>query len=398
MVVLTTITLLIVVVQQIAFETQVEYKNGVSNYHSLKAYHAAKSGVELALLKILTYRKIHELLKGKEQSIESLLGRGSSSLIRQYTDQIWQQPFSWPPVVPEDLSDIRQGEVQDIVEESLLDMSYTVQIIPESSRINLNDMVSPMPQVRQWTQNIFYNLLIHLRNQNKWLQEKYSVNDLRNAQQNIITAMKDPNHPIGRPLTHFNEMKKIEELSPELLEWIRPYISFYSIGGMHPQYASPMIMQSLHENMERNTAEQLVNRRDNKDQTEESARQVHSFDAFKDLLVNQNADFVLPLYNNKRESEPELHSVVFNFNAPQNFRIISRGTSGQNFHIIETVFYDPHSTFERVFKQMTELKKESGYRALQESDPGYQDARYESATAPKNQMTSPFIIYWKDLN
>ena len=206
MIVLTTITLLIVIVQQIAFDTQVEYKNGVSNYRSLRAYYSAKSGVELALLKILTYRKIHELLKGK--NIESLLGPEGSSLIRQYTDQIWQQPFSWPPALPEDLSDIRKGEVQDIIQESLMDLSYTVQIAPEGSRINLNDMASPMPPVRQWTQNTFYNLLVHLRNQNKWLMEKYSVNDLREIQQNILKAMQDPGHFIGRSLTYFNELEK----------------------------------------------------------------------------------------------------------------------------------------------------------------------------------------------
>ena len=398
MVVLTTITLLIVIVQQIAFDTQVEYKNGVSNYRSLRAYYSAKSGVELALLKILTYRKIHELLTGNKKNIESLLGPEGSSLIRQYTDQIWQQPFSWPPVLPEDLSDIRKGEMQDIIQESLMDLSYTVQITPEESRINLNDMVSPMPPVRQWTQNTFYNLLVHLRNQNKWLMEKYSVNDLREIQQNILKAMQDPGHLIGRPLTHFNELETIEGISPELMEWLRPYISFYAVGGVQLQYANPIIMQSLHENMEQNASEQLVYRRDNTDQTEENPRPLYDFDQTKNLWMNQNLNFLTSYYSQKRENEPELHSVVFDYNAPQNFRITSRGTDGQNFHIIETVFYDPHSAFERVFTTMTELKKESGYRPLQESDPGYQDVQYESSNVPKNQAASPFIIYWKDVN
>ena len=249
MVVLTTITLLIVIVQQIAFDTQVEYKNGVSHYHSLRAYHASKSGIELALLKILTYRKIHEQLKNK--NIESILGPEGKEMIQRYTDQIWQQPFAWPPIVPTDLSDIRQGEMQDIINTSLLDMSYSVQIEVEGSRINLNDMISPLPQVREWTRNTFYNLLIHLRNQNAWLQEKYSVNDLRNIQQNIITALIDTSHPIGRPLTHFSELEKIEGISPELIEWIRPYISFYSKGGLHLQYANSTLIQSLHENIEK---------------------------------------------------------------------------------------------------------------------------------------------------
>ena len=391
---LTTITLLIVIVQQIAFDTQVEYKNGVSNYHSLRAYYAAKSGVEMALLKILTYRKIHKLLKNNTQ-IEAVLGPTGKALVRQYTDQTWQQPFAWPPLIPEDLSDIRRGEVQEIISKSLLDASYTVQITAEDSRINLNDMVSPLPQLREWTRNVFDNLLIHLRNQNKWIQEKHSVNDLREIQQNIINTMQDPSLPIGHPFTHFSDLEQIEGISPELIEWLRPYISFYAIGGLHLQYASPMIMQSLHENIEANMAEQLVSRRDNTDQTEEK-RMLSGFDPVKALWVDQSMDFLIPFYSG--ETKPELHSVVFNYDAPQNFRITSRGTSGQNFHIIETVFYDPHSAFERVFKQMAEQKKESGYQAVQQGDPGYQQIRYESDTVMKNQMASPFIIYWKDVN
>ncbi|MDE0151197.1 MAG: type II secretion system protein GspK [Bdellovibrionales bacterium] len=396
MVVLTTITLMIVIVQQIAFDTQVEYKNGASHYHSLRAYHAAKSGVELALLKIMTYRKIHQLLDNR--NLESVLGPQGKELVRQYTDQIWQAPFAWPPVMPPDLSDIRQGEVQDLIGKSLLDMSYNVQITAENSRINLNDMVSPIPQVREWTRNIFYNLLIHLRNQHVWLQEKHSVNDMRDIQQNIIQAIQDPSHSLGRPLTHFSELEKIEGISPELIEWIRPYISFYAIGGIHLQYANPMIMQSLHENIEKDMAEQLVTRRDNTDQQEENPWVLSEFNQVESLWANQNLNFLIPAYKQDRDNEPALHTVVFNYDAPQNFRITSRGTSGQNFHVIEAVFYDPHSTFKRIFNQMTELKSKSGYRALQKGDPGYQEMMYESDTMVGNPMTSPFIIYWKDVN
>ncbi len=397
MVVLTTITVLIVIVQQIAFDTQVEYKNGVSHYHSLRAYHAAKSGVELALLKILTYKKIHQLLKGNK-NIETILGPEGKEMIRRYTDQIWQQAFAWPPIVPIDLSDIRKGEVQDILEKSLLDISYSVEITAEDSRINLNSMISPMPPVREWTKNTFYNLLIHLRSQNTWLQEKYSVNDLRDIQQNIITALIDPSHPIGRPLTHFSELEKIEGISPELIEWIRPYISFYSIGGLQLQHAPPVIVQSLHENMEKNMAEQFVVRRDNTDQTEDQSRMLHNFNRVEELWINQNLNFLIPVYGDERENELTLEYFIFDYDAPQNFRITSRGTSGQNFHIIETVFYDPHSTFNRVYTRMDKLKTKSGYTALKEGDPGYQDIMYESDTVIRNQMASPFIIYWKDVN
>jgi len=396
MVVLSTITLMIVIVQQIAFETQVEYRNGISHYHSLRAYHSAKSGVELALLKILTYRKIHQLIGNK--NLESVLGPQSNELVRQYTDQIWQVPFSWPPVTPPDLSDIRKGEIQNLIDESLLDMSYSVQITAENSRLNLNDMISPIPQIREWTRNMFYNLLIHLRNENIWLQEKYSVNDLKDVQQNIITAIRDPGHVLGRPLTHFSELEKIEGISTELIEWIRPYISFYSIGGIHLQYANPMIIQSLHENIDKNMAEQLVIRRDNADQQEESPRALSEFNQVESLWDNQNLNFLIPTYSESRGNEPELHSVVFNYGTPQNFRITSRGTSGQNFHVIEAVFYDPNSTFNRIFEQMNRLKEKSGYQAPAEDDLEYQRMMYESDTVTGNLMTSPFIIYWKDVN
>ncbi len=397
MVVLTAVTLLIVIVQQIAFDTQVEYKNGVSNYHSLRAYHAAKSGVELALLNILTYKKIHELINANK-NIESFLGGKGREMIRRYTDQTWQKPLSWPPFLPDDLSDIRKGEVQEILEKSLLDADYNVQISPEESRINLNGMISPIPPVREWTRNTFYNLLIHLRNQNTWLQEKYSVNDLKNIQQNIVTTLTDPISPIGRPLNHWSELEKIEDISPELIEWIRPYISFYSTGGIQLQYASPVVIQSLHENIDKNTAEQFTAQRDNTDQTEEQSWVLDKFEQVKDLWIQQNMDFLVPVYGPERENKPGLQYFVFDYDAPQNFRITSRGASGQNFHTITAVFYDPHASFKRVYTRMQKFKEESGYKAVTKEDPRYSDMMYESSPAPKNKMASPFIIYWKDVN
>ena len=145
-------------------------------------------------------------------------------------------------------------------------------------------------------------------------------------------------------------------------------------------------------------AEQLVTRRDNKDQLEEMTWVLSKFDQVRNLWVDQNLNFLVPIYGEERENGLALESAVFNYDTPQNFRITSRGASGQNFHIIETIFYDPHSAFNRVFKQMAQLKKKSSYQALTQSDPGYQEIMYESDTVLRNQMASPFIIYWKDVN
>ena len=397
--VLTMIVFLVAIVQQIAFNTSVEFKNGASHFHGLKAYYAAKSGLELTLLKIFIYKKAQEFLTKKEKelgnnpSVQAMAGYVQSQM-----HLLWKPPLIWPPILPEDISEIKKNEVQEIVQNSFLKKtSYKISVENESSKLNINDLAHPYSSIRIWAENVLTNLLFHLRNQEPWLSHKYSEQDLKDLIEKLKNhlnptspAYSADHIPLNRRLLSLDELLNIENFRPELLEFLSPYITVYSSGGLYLQFAKKKLIQSLSPNINEDQAEKMFQQLD-LENNEESLFISNLTQAYS-LFESESPD-LKEEYQSK--DPPSLGEFVFNFNAPQNFQIKAQGLSGGISRTILAVVHDPYPSIERVFTLMDKLKTHSGYQPSEKPP-----TREELMSHRLNiySHSTPFIIKWKDIN
>ena len=398
--VLTIIVFLVAIVQQIAFDTSVEFKNGAVHFHGLKAYYAAKSGLELTLLKIFIYKKAQMFLTKKEKE----LGNNPSiqtmtSYIQSQMHLLWKPPLVWPPILPEDISEIKKNEVQEIVQNSFLKTAaYKISVENENSKLNINDIAHPHSSIRIWTENVLANLLFHLRNQEPWLNSQYSEQDLKDLIEKLKNHLNpssptysEDHPPLNRRLMSLNELLKIENFRPELLEFLNPYVTVYSSGGLYLQFAKKKLIQSLSPNINEDQAEKVFQKLDIEN-NEESLFIPNLTQAYG-LFESEDLGFIKEEYQS--EDSLSLGKLVFNFNAPQNFQITAQGLSGGVSRTILAVVHDPYPSIERIFTLMDNLKTHSGY-----TPPTTPPSRAELRDHKLNiySHSTPFIIQWKDIN
>ncbi len=398
MVVLTTIVFLVIIAQQTAFDTSVEFKNGVSHFHGLKAYYAAKSGLELTLLKILIYKKTLNFINAQSQNntaIQSLISQAQSQLYL-----LWKPPSLWPPLLSEDISEVRKSEVQEMLQDSFFtDVSYEIRVENESSKFNINDLASPHLSIRTWAQQVFNNLLLNLRNQEPWLGDQYSEQELKEILNEIQRRLNPSSSytqnqtPLNRRLMNINELLLIEGTRPELIELLRPYITVYSSTGVHLQFMKKLLIQSLSNSINQTQAENISQQLDIENNEQEIF--ISNLNQAQTLFEQEGLNFMKNEYSNINPNTPEIGELVFNFDAPQNFQIISRGSSGSVSKNILAVVHDPYYSIERVFELMNLHKEKSGYQPS-----GGPPSRQDIGQSRLNIYFSstPFIIEWKDIN
>lgn len=379
-VVLSTVALLLILVQEIVFDTGVELKNGVASYRRLKAYHAAKSGVQLSILKIMTYKQVSQMVKKLAPILENQA--------RPYLDLLWKNQTAFPPVLSDELTDTVKSEIQGKIDRSLFkDQSYATIIEAEESKLNLNGLYSPVSSVRDWTHQTLLLLLTRLRDKYEWLANNYSTADLQKFAELIRDSfepslLSESPHRAKQEFVNPLDLQSIDEFPKELIEFVQPYLATYGGIGININFADPLLLKSLHEDITDKMVEDMVEKLE--EQPLSSMKDCKSF--FQDLGMG----FIEESYFQKGDRSPELAELIFNFDAPQNFKIISYGQSGSLSHGIEAILLDPGPTFNRIFRLFEKERKEKDTQELLSSS--------KSTAAPVKYQATPFLIQWKDIN
>ena len=313
MLVMTMIVVLVIIVQQIAFNTSVELKNGASHFHGLKAYYAAKSGLELTLLKIFIYKKTQEFLNTKSKkfqnnpSVQMMTGHIQSQMYL-----FWKPPMFWPPLLPEDISEIKKNDVQEIIQNSFFDSSsYKIQVENENSKLNINDLADPNPSIRIWAENVFKNLLLNLRNQEPWLNHHYSEQDMADITEKLKSHV-NPSMPsysedypfLNRRFMSLDELLQIENFLPELLEFLRPYLTVHSPGGIYLQFAKTNLIQSLSPNFNKDQADKVFQQFDI--ENNEESFFISGLTQIYDFFERENLGFIRDEYKTTNPNTPSL--------------------------------------------------------------------------------------------
>lgn len=139
MIALFAITLMGIVISEVTYDTSVDYVVANHQVNRLKAYYAAKSAVELSLLRIMLYKQA-------VVAFGDSLGANKGML-----DPIWAFPFMWPPTAAfnKDMTDVDKSSIEAVVKESFMQAQYSVSISPEGGKIDINDLGSPVKALKQ---------------------------------------------------------------------------------------------------------------------------------------------------------------------------------------------------------------------------------------------------------
>ncbi|MCB0411551.1 MAG: hypothetical protein KDD22_03445, partial [Bdellovibrionales bacterium] len=79
------VMLMTFIAMEVSYDTNVEYLIASQQVNRLKAYYAARAGVEISLLRIVIYKQIMATWGPS-------LGENKTLL-----DPVWSMPFMWPP-------------------------------------------------------------------------------------------------------------------------------------------------------------------------------------------------------------------------------------------------------------------------------------------------------------
>ncbi|MCB0364344.1 MAG: general secretion pathway protein GspK [Bdellovibrionaceae bacterium] len=380
---------------EVAFRTGIENNIAVQGISRLRAYYAAKAGLELSLFRILLYKKAMA-------SFGEQLGENKSML-----DPIWQFPFVWPPVLPDEISGVDKSQIQAAVKESKMDASYAVTIESEGGKIDINDLGSDSEALVKATKDQILQIFQVEVENNEQFAEKYGTfnfedlvhhmidwvdenseslvgGDERNYYQDVRSEFIPPNAPFKT----LNELHMVAEMTDDLYQVLARQVTVYGSKGVNVNYSDKHVLKSLDVQMTDEVVTKVIERRS----SPQEGGPFRNYDDFLDFLGTQGV----------RTDSFNPAGIPLVFDAELNFRIKSVGSYGRVTREIEVVTYDFDNIKERYIDILTKAEEEKkgeggGDPGTANKGDGKSDDKGKTTptakklNAPKGR---PTVVYW----
>lgn len=337
------VMLIIFIVNQVNFETAVEYTVNAQALHRIKAYQAARSGIEISLLRIKIYNKVSE-------EIKKTMGDNASS-ITPMLNMIYTFPLVWPMIIPPEMNASEADSLKELTKKSLMDSTFATQIQSEDL-LNINDLDSPLESQRERVKNALMELYKgKLETDREWVERNRDLpfeEVVKNLKDWIDPDTQSENggdearyygklremdksnldpYPPNRHFRTIDEIRMVPGVTDEIFELIKPGFSVFGPMGINPNLADEGALKSLHRGITSEVAQKIINRRDSMN---EGGPYKDAEDFFN--YVNRFA--------NIRISPEEQSRIPLRFENPCNFRIRSSGSSGKTAITITAIVYD----------------------------------------------------------
>ncbi len=391
---------MIFIATQVSYETQVEYLVASQGVNRLKAYYAAKSGVELSLFRILLYKKA---LASFSQQIKDNPAMGN------LLNQIWQFPFSWPPVLPNEASSIDKDDIQAAVKESFMDAQYLTTIQGEGGKIDVNALGSRVQPLADVTQTQILRIFqVELQN-NEAFKEKYQNEDFNALVNNIRDWVDEDTNgrnrgdesglyeqprdekvtlPPNRSFRTLEELHMVAGMTDEFYNLLAPRLTVFGTRGINPNTAPEEVLKSLDPQITSDNVGKIIERRSNPEKGG-PFRNDDDFYGFLDTLPMNTDDL-------------ERLKIPFYYDAEYNFRIISTGKYANVHREITVITYDLENLSQRyaqILKEDAAQKSGNQQQEEQQEQPqgqgqgenGQQQDQGIKFKAPKGR---PNVVYW----
>jgi len=395
----------LVIATEVAYETQVEYLSSAQNLQRIKAYYAAKAGVELSLFRILLYKKTLAQFGDQLKDNKAML------------DPIWQFPFIWPPTdaLGDDVNAVDKELIEKVVKESSMDSQYAVTIVSEGGKIDINDLGSENEAlakgVRAQLQQIFDSEIEN----NQEFKDKYQRFEFDELINNIADWIDEDNTsltnkgdesrlykqpddvknfklPPNRAFQTVEELHMVASMEDIFFDLLKDKITVYGTKGINVNYAPESVLKALDPQINKDLLGEIIKRRS----TQELGGPFKDADDFYDFLEAKG----MRTANIKKAELPLL------FDAEYNFRIVSTGLSGNVKREITVITYDIESLTPRYVEILDQIDKKKKGEDNKPDDKKPDDKKPDDKTADSKKDTDktkdkipkgrPTVVFWQE--
>lgn len=392
MIAIACVMLIMYFAMEVSYDSNVEYLVNSQGLNRVKAYYAAKSGVQLSLLRIKIYQQA-------QAKFGATLGSNNPML-----DQIWQFPFAWPFPVPDEMSAVDKDSFKKLVKESSMDSSYIVTIEDEGSKIDINDLNAPSKTLADITKQQLLNIFTQKmkddeefarRNSNvrfdeligniaDWMTAKsQSMNggDKKSRYAELNHESQGDNYPPNRAFRSMGELHMVPGMTDEFYDLLAPRITIYGMKGINPNIANKDVLKSLDPGMTDEAVAEIMKRRNDPNQGGpfKNAEDFWTFVQQKNVRLEGKTDQV-----------PLVFDSVFNF------KIRSTGEFAGATREITAIVMDFNKTAAKI-KSYSDKDKQAASGAdttkTGSSGTGTTTGNNKSTTIDKGP---PRVVYWNE--
>lgn len=255
---------------ELNFDTSVEYILSNKEYHRVKAYDAAKAGMELSLLRIQLFKNVNKQYGSQLKGQESIL------------QMLWSLPFTWPPAIPDATSIVDKDQMKTAMSESFMDARYVAQISAEGSKIDVNDLDSMSESLRKATQEQLAKIFIQklemeddpwveknrnfeyeelINNMQDWIDEDNISLNGGDEKSRYPDADVDATVPPNRPFQTMDELKMVDGMTEEVFNMLLPHVTVYGSKGINVNQANGEVLKSIDTIITDEMVTEIINRR-----------------------------------------------------------------------------------------------------------------------------------------
>lgn len=380
------LTLMLYLAMETQYDTQVEYTVNNAAVNQLKAYYAAKSGVELSLLRIKIYQQAKAQVANAGQAAAG---------IAPMLNLIWSFPFKWPPILPDDMNAVNKDEINASVKAATLDGGYFTTISDEGTKIDINDLASPSKALRDSTRKLLLQIFENeIQNETEWGKKNRDyraeeliddITDWVDSDRQMVKGGDESSryesndaevrYPPNRQFRTIEELRLVHGMTDEIFELLEKRVTVYGAKSINPNTASSEVLQSIHPTITSEIAGAVIARR----QDSSTGGPFRSPDDFWSFIGSRGARIEPEVVANT----PILVDSTFNF------RIKSVGDYGNSAKEIEAIVFDiPNSA-----KAIAELVKKEATPT-----PGVSPTPTPTQTTGQQTQSAtkgpPRIVYW----
>lgn len=264
--------LMAVVISEITYDTSVDYVVANHQVNRVKAYFAAKSAVELSLLRIMLYKQA-------VVAFGDSLGANKGML-----DPIWSFPFMWPPTMMDKMTEVDKSGIQDVVKESYMGSQYAVSISPEGGKLDINDLGSDVKALKTSMINQIIKVFESKVEHDEEFAKEYRGYNWKELVNNIAdyidedkqglnggdesSPYRDHNEPgvempPNRGLRTVDELHMVGGMTDAFYDVLAPRITVYGTKGVNVNFADKDTLMSLDISMTEEAVTKAIARRSN---------------------------------------------------------------------------------------------------------------------------------------
>ena len=388
-----TVILIMYLVMEVSYESNVDYVANSQAVNRLKAYYAAKSGVEISLLRLQIYKKVQKQF-GKQLGSQA-----------QMLDTIWNLPFAWPPITPEEMSGVDKEQMQSLSKDSLMDAQYFVTIQDEGSKIDINDLASPAKAIQDSTRrqilNIFENKMQNdeewarnyrdfrpeelINNITDWIDEDQEARN-GGTEPQLYSTLASEGYPPNRAFRTLGEIRMVAGMTEDIFQLLEKYITIYGMKAINPNHASKEILMSIDPQIKPEIAQEIIKRRED----------TGLGGPYKD--ANDFWDFVNQ--QGVRLDKQIEESIPLIFDALYNFRIVSSGQFAKATREITAIVFDIDQSIDQLKAQQKKADAANNPNASPSPSPspdpnaGIARTNNSGNSSQNSSKGPPQIVYW----